>query len=904
MPENHILYLVALIQYIETFHSNSKLQETLMTMLKNGTVFSIEEKIYNYWIKKGYFYSVPNEKPSYTIVIPPPNVTGVLHIGHILNNTLQDILVRRARMLGYNVCWLPGTDHASIATEAKIVLQLFEENKPKYQLGRYYFLERSWEWTYNQEYFILNQLQKLGCSCDWKRISFTLEKKLSHSVKRCFVELYNRGLIYRDYRMVNWDIQAKTTISNEEVIYQEQKVSLYYIQYSIVGIEERSIVITTTRPETIFGDVGVCLHTEDNRYTLLIGKQAIIPIINRIVPIIENKYVDKRFGTGGIKITPAHDINDAILASIQSLDFIDIFNEDGSMNKNGVHFYEKDRFKVRKEIVDELHKKGLLVKIETYYNRIAISDRTHSIIETRRSAQWYLKTKCLAKPALKGVMRGDIRFYPIHFKNIYIHWMKNIQDWNISRQLWWGHRIPVYYYGMCSNKFVVAETKKEAISLIKNKTVNIENLIQDNDVLDTWFSSWIWPISIFDGICLPNNTNILYYYPTKVLITGQDILFFWVARMIMAGYAFLKKKPFENVYFTGIVRDLQGRKMSKSRGNSPDPLELTKKYGSDGVRIGLLLSSQSGNDLFFKEKLCLQGRNFSNKVWNAFTLIHLLKIDNSIETPHYSHLAIEWFQHILSKKRNSIDQCLKKYRISKALNKIYKLIWHDLCSRYLEIIKSPKATAKIISQFVWYKTLLFFEDILKLLHPYMPVITENIWHRIRKRSYNESLIISSWPIKENCYTHESFKYAEKLVNSIRNVRTINGMSLKNPILIYSTIPKKKHTALAIKLANISQLNYISEKPINYQFSFLIEDQEYFLFFYKEEENEERNNRQKDIEYYSVLLSIVRKKLDNNNFIISAPQKVVNIERKKFTDILEKIQLSLKDSRNENDVRLL
>lgn len=875
-----------------------------MPRLKDCTVFSIEEKIYNYWIKKGYFYSVPNENPSYSIVIPPPNVTGILHIGHILNNTLQDILVRRARMQGYNVCWLPGTDHASIATEVKIVAQLYEENKPKYQLGRDYFLERSWEWTYKQESFILNQLQKLGCSCDWKRISFTLDKERSLSVTRCFVELYNRGLIYRDYRMVNWDIQAKTSISNEEVIYQEQKVYLYYIQYSIVGIEEGTVVITTTRPETILGDAGVCLHPEDNRSTLLIGKQAIIPIVNRIVPIIENEYVDKRFGTGALKITPAHDINDALLASLHYLDIIDLFNEDGTINKNGGHYIGIDRFKVRKDIVDELQKKGLLVKIETFYNRVAISERTHSIIETRRSVQWFLKTKCLAKPALKGVMRGDIRFYPIHFKNVYIHWMKKIQDWNISRQLWWGHRIPVYYYGMCIEKYVVAETKKEALLLIRNKTVNLEYLIQDNDVLDTWFSSWIWPISIFDGICLPNNTNILYYYPTKVLITGPDILFFWVARMIMAGYAFLKKKPFDNVYFTGIVRDLQGRKMSKSIGNSPDPIELMKKYGSDGVRMGLLLSTQAGNDLLFKEELCLQGRNFSNKVWNAFILIHLLKRDNTIETPHYSHLAIEWFEHLLSKQINSIDQCLKKYSLSKALNKIYNLIWHDLCSRYLEIIKPTKTTAKRISQFVWDKTLLFFEEILKLLHPYMPYITENIWHRIRNRSDNESLIISRWPIiTDNCYKHESFKDAEKLVNSIRNVRTIHGMSFKNPILIYSTGQKKKHTALTLTLANISQLNYISEKPINYQFSFLIEVQEYFLFFYEEEENEERNNIQKEIEYYSVFLSRVRKKLENKNFIRSAPQNVVNIERKKVTDILEKIQL-LKESRNENYVRLL
>lgn len=858
-------------------------------MIKNGTVFSIEEKIYNFWIKKGYFYSVPNEKPSYTIIIPPPNVTGILHLGHILNNTIQDILVRRARMQGYNVCMVPGTDHASIATEAKIGAQLHEENKPKYQLGRDYFLELSWEWTYKQEYFILNQLQKLVCSCDWKRISFTMDKERSRAVIRCFVELYKRGLIYKDYRMVNWDTQSKTTISNEEVIYQEQKVYLYYIQYSILEIEEGNVVVTTTRPETIFGDAGICINTEDNRYNLLRGKQAIIPIVNRIVPIIENEYVDKIFGTGVIKITPAHDSNDAILASLHNLDFIDIFNENGAINKNGVQYRGKDRFKVRKEIVASLQKKGLLVKIETYYNRIAISERTHSIIENRRSVQWFLKTKLLAKPALLGVMRGDIRFNPIHLKNIYLVWMKNIQDWNISRQLWWGHRIPVYYYGNNLEKFVVAETKKEAFSLIRNKTVNIENMIQDEDVLDTWFSSWIWPISIFDGIYLPNNTNILYYYPTKVLITGPDILFFWVARMIMAGYAFLKKKPFDNVYFTGIVRDFQGRKMSKSVGNSPDPITIMKKYGSDGVRIGLVLQTKSGNDFIYKEENCLHGRNFSNKVWNAFILIHLLKIDNNIETPHYSHISIEWFDHLLSKKINSIDQCFKKYSLSKSLNKINKFIWLDLCSRFIEIIKPLKT--KIISQFLCEKTLLFFEDILKLLHPYMPIITENIWHRIRKRSNNESLIISCWPIiTENSYKNEYFKYAEKLVNTIRNVRTINGMSLKNPILIYSTEPKKKHTALALKLANISQLYYINEKPKNYKFSFLIEAKEYFLFFYEEEENEERKNLQKYIEYLSVFLSIVRKKLNNKTYILSAQQKVVNIERKKFTDILEKIQL--------------
>ncbi|AGC66939.1 valyl-tRNA synthetase [Candidatus Uzinura diaspidicola str. ASNER] len=791
----------------------------------------VEEKIYNYWIKKGYFYSVPNEKPSYTIVIPPPNVTGGLHIGHLLNNTIQDVLVRWSRMKGYNVCWMPGTDHASIATETKVISQLYKENKTKYKLGRDYFLERSWEWAYKQEYIILNQLQKLGCSCDWKRTSFTLDQERERSVTHCFVELYRRGLIYRDYRMVNWDANAKTTISNEEVIYQEQKGSLYYIQYTILGIVEGSIVVTTTRPETILGDTGICIHPTDNRYTLLIGKQVIIPIADRIVPIIDDEYVDKSFGAGALKITPSHDENDAILASIHSLDFIDIFNEDGTINKNGVHYIRKDRFKVRKEIVEELHKKGLLVKIETYSHRVAISERTHSIIETRRSVQWFLKIKDLAKPAISAVMIGDIRFHPKPFKNLYLHWMKNIQDWNISRQLWWGHRIPVYFYGTHLKEYVVAETKKEAIELVRNKTVSVENLIQDEDVLDTWFSSWIWPISVFNGIRIPKNPNIQYYYPTKDLITGPDILFFWVARMIMAGYAFLKKKPFDNVYFTGIVRDSKGRKMSKSLGNSPDPIKLIKKYGSDGVRMGLLLSPQSGNDLSFNEELCLHGRNFTNKLWNAFRFIHLLKIDNTIETPYYSHLAIDWFEHLLSKKRNYIEQNLKSYSIFRALNNIYNLIWHDFCSWFLEIIKP--ITDTVISQFVLSKTLLFFEDILKLLHPYSPYITEKIWHIIRNRSDTESLIICHWPLlRDICYKQiiEDFKSAEKLLISIRNVRKNHGFSLKSYSYLFFDKQKKRFYAVALKLANISHIHFLSEKPIFSQLSFLIESQEYFIFF--------------------------------------------------------------------------
>lgn len=869
----------------------------------------VEEKIYNNWIKKGYFYSVPNEKPSYTIVIPPPNVTGVLHIGHLLNNSIQDVLVRRARMIGYTVCWMPGTDHASIATEAKVVSLLYKENKPIYNLGKDYFLMRSWQWAYNQEDIILNQLQKLGCSCDWKRTSFTLDQAHSRSVTHCFVEMYRLGFIYRDYRMVNWDTNAKTTISNEEVFYQEKKGSLYYIQYPIVGIDEGIIVITTTRPETILGDTGICINPTDNRYTLLIGKEAIVPFLDRIVPIIEDKYVDKSFGAGGIKITPAHDINDAILASIHSLEYIDIIDENGSINENGRHYIRKDRFEVRKEIVEELHKKCLLVKRETFFHKIAISERTGSIIESRRSIQWYLNIKDIANPALDAVRIGDIRFYPKAIKNIYINWMKNIQDWNISRQLSWGHKLPVFFYGTNIKEYVVASSFEEAIELVKNKKVSVENLKHDENVLDTWFSSWIWPLSVFGGLCRPTKTNIQYYYPTKDLITGPDILFFWVARMIMAGYAFLNRKPFDNVFFTGIVRDIKGRKMAKSKGNSPDPIQLIKKYGSDSVRMGILLKAKAGKDLFFNEELCLYGRNFSNKLWNAFRFIHLLIIDKYIETPYYSHLAIEWYEHLLLRKINYIEYNLIKYSISGALNNIYKLIWHDFCSWFLELIKPITSTGQLVSQFVLAKLLLFFEESLKLLHPFIPYISEKIWHIIRKRSNTESIIISHWPfLRDICNKQiiEDFKFAEKLVNSIRNVRKNNALSLKKPIIIYSLESKKKRFfSVALKLANISLIYFLNEKPIFSQLRLLIETQKYFIFFSEDEKKSsfEIINIQTYIEYYYVFLSIVRNKLEKKTYIISAPLKVVNIERKKYTDILNKIKLLIDNnsSRNENDV---
>ena len=796
---------------------------------------NIESKIYNLWFKGNYFYSVPDHRPPYTVVIPPPNVTGILHIGHILNNTLQDVLVRRARMRGYNVCWVPGTDHASIATEAKVVAQLKNKKISKNQLGRKAFLKYSWEWTYKHGGIILDQLKRLGCSCDWNRVCFTMDKTLSFSVIRCFIDLYRRGLIYRGYRMVHWDPEAKTTISDEEVLYKEFEGSLYYIKYPVVGTNE-CLTIATTRPETLFGDTAIAIHSKDSRYSHFKGKQVLIPITNRRIPIIEDDYVDREFGTGCLKVTPAHDMNDEILGQKHKLEFIDIFNDDGTLNQNGLHYQGKDRFETRKEIVKELQEKGILIKIQPLIHKLSISERTGSIVEPRRSMQWFLRTQSMAHQAIEAVKSGAIHFYPKKFENIYYHWMENMRDWNISRQLWWGHRIPVYYFGLNPEDYVVAETREEALLLALQKSdyknLSLGDLKQEDDVFDTWFSSWIWPISVFDGISYPKNEDIQYYYPTKDLVTAPDILFFWVSRMVMAGYAFRGQKPFENVYFTGIVRDSQRRKMSKSLGNSPDPIVLMDKYGTDGVRVGLLLSTQAGNDLLFNEELCIHGRNFANKIWNAFRLIKSWKSDLSAPISDSDQLAIKWFENRFYQSLSQVEKCFEKYKISEALKLIYKLIRDEFCSWYLEIIKPLPGHG--ISEFLYSKTLLFFEDLLKLLHPYMPFISEEIWQKISVRSKNEALIVSSWPEQVN-FDHkiiQDFDHIVSLVKELRALKKHYKLSSKNSLSISINIKdeKLKFNSVVCKLAQLSHLIYTREKPIGYQFSFLIGTREYFVFF--------------------------------------------------------------------------
>ncbi|MCL4139687.1 UNVERIFIED_CONTAM: hypothetical protein GTU68_054001, partial [Idotea baltica] len=677
-------------------------------------------------MKHNYFHSTPNEKEPYTIVIPPPNVTGILHMGHMLNNTIQDVLIRRARLQGKNACWVPGTDHASIATEAKVVAKLKENGIKKNDLSREEFLKHAWDWTDEYGGVILEQLKKLGCSCDWDRTKFTLDDDMSESVIKVFIDLYNKGLIYRGFRMVNWDPEAKTTLSDEEVHYEERQGNLYYLEYSIVDSDEK-VTIATTRPETILGDSAICINPNDQRFTHLRGKQAIVPLCDRIIPIIEDEYVDVEFGTGCLKVTPAHDENDKNLGEKHNLEVIDIFNEDASLNSFGLHYQGKDRFVVRKEIAKELKEKGYLVKTESHLHKVGTSERTKAVIEPRLSDQWFLKMEDLAKPAIKAVLEtGEVKFFPQKFENTYRHWMENVRDWNISRQLWWGQRIPAYYFESREEAFEKAAVQSN------NPNLKIEDLRQDNDVLDTWFSSWLWPMSVFDGIRNPENEDIQYYYPTNDLVTGPDILFFWVARMVVAGYEFKNEKPFENVYFTGLVRDKQRRKMSKSLGNSPDALQLIEDYGADGVRVGLLLSAAAGNDLMFDEALCQQGKQFANKIWNAFRLVKGWEIDATIEQPESSKIAIQWFETNFQQTLLEIEDHFSKYRLSDALMAIYKLIWDDFCSWLLEMVK-PSYGAPIDA--TTYKSIIaIFEDNLKILHPFMPFLTEEIWQFMEDRS--------------------------------------------------------------------------------------------------------------------------------------------------------------------------
>ena len=851
-----------------------------------------EQKWYNYWLENKYFHSEPNEKPAYTVVIPPPNVTGILHMGHMLNNTIQDVLVRRARMKGFNACWVPGTDHASIATEAKVVAKLKSEGINKSDISREEFLKHAWDWTHKYGGTILEQLKKLGCSCDWERTRFTMEPKLSQQVIKSFVDLYNEGLIYRGYRMVNWDPEAKTNISDEEVIFKEQNGKLYYLKYQVEGTKE-FLTVATTRPETIFGDVAICINPNDERYTHLKGKNVIVPIVNRVIPIIEDDYVDIEFGTGTLKITPAHDVNDYEIGQKHNLPMIDILDDDANLNEHGLHYAGKNRFEVRKAIAKELEEKNLLLKAEDYVNKVGTSERTGAVIEPKISQQWFLKMSEIAQPALEVVMNDEIKFYPEKFKNTYKHWMENIRDWNISRQLWWGQQIPAYYYGEGEHDFVVAENIEQALILAKEKAQNphleIADLRQDEDALDTWFSSWLWPMSVFDGLSAPENENINYYYPTADLVTGPDIIFFWVARMIMAGLEWKGQVPFKNVYFTGIVRDKQRRKMSKSLGNSPDPIELMDKYGADGVRVGILLSSAAGNDLLFDEDLMLQGRNFATKIWNAFRLIQgWNKEEKAISLAEQE--TIDWFENQLNKTILEISEQFDKFRISDALHLIYKLIWDDFCAWYLEAIKPNYG--ETISTEVYQKTIAFFEELMKLLHPFMPFLTEELWQNIAERSKEEALVIAQQKKADdfNEETIKNFDFAKELISGVRNYRQSKGISPRESVELFTNATAFINEAVVRKLANVSEVHF-AEKTDKPSFTFLVGATEISIPL---SENldlaEEKKKTEEEIKYLKGFLVSVEKKLSNEKFVANAKPEIVENERKKQKDAQEKIAI--------------
>ncbi len=856
---------------------------------------SVESKWYDYWMKNNYFHSTPDEREPYTIVIPPPNVTGVLHMGHMLNNTIQDVLIRRARLLGKNACWVPGTDHASIATEAKVVAKLKEQGIDKNNLTREEFLKHAWDWTEEYGGVILEQLKKLGCSCDWDRTKFTLDDDMSEAVIKVFVDLYNKGLIYRGYRMVNWDPQARTTLSDEEVEYTEKQGKLYYINYKIKDSDD-VLTIATTRPETLLGDTAICINPKDERHTKLKGKHAIVPINNRVVPIIEDEYVDLEFGTGCLKVTPAHDENDKMLGEKHELEVIDIFNEDATLNSFGLHYEGKDRFIVRKEIVKELEALGAIVKIEDHTNRVGISERTKAIIEPRLSDQWFLKMKHLAKPAIEAVLETeDVKLHPKRFNNTYRHWMENIRDWNISRQLRWGQQIPAYYYGDGKEDFVVAENNEAALELAKEKTSNsnlqTSDLRQDSDALDTWFSSWLWPISVFDGIRNPDNEEINYYYPTNDLVTGPDILFFWVARMIVAGYEFKGKRPFENVYLTGLVRDKQRRKMSKSLGNSPDALKLIDDYGADGVRVGLLLSAAAGNDLMFDEELCNQGKSFANKIWNAFRLVKGWEVAD-IEQPESSRLALDWYKAKFQKAFAEMEYNYSKYRLSDVLMTSYKLIYDDFCGWLLEMIKP--AYGQPIDRTTFDAVVITFEDNLKVLHPFMPFLTEEIWQFMAKRNTDEALIISKYPEQTSSDSKliEDFELVKDAVSGIRTIRKEKNIAFKDTIAL-SVINNENldisYNSVISKMGNISDLQTV-DAAIEGALTFRVKSNEYFIpmdgAINVEEEIEKLTE---ELKYTQGFLKSVQKKLSNERFVNNAPAQVVGSEKKKEADALAKIE---------------
>lgn len=851
----------------------------------------VEDKWYKFWNDNGFFKSTPDNREAYTIVIPPPNVTGILHMGHMLNNTIQDILVRRARMQGKNACWVPGTDHASIATEAKVVNKLAQEGIKKNDLSREEFLTHAWDWTHQHGGIILQQLRKLGASCDWERTAFTMDNQRSESVIKVFCDLYNKGLIYRGVRMVNWDPQALTALSDEEVIYKEQQGKLYYLRYQVVG-EDKYAIVATTRPETIMGDTAMCINPKDPKNQWLRGKKVIVPLVNREIPVIEDEYVDIEFGTGCLKVTPAHDINDYMLGEKYNLPSIDIFNDNGTLNENSALYIGMDRFDAREQIEKDLKSNGLLEKVEQYTNKVGFSERTNIPIEPKLSTQWFLKMEDLAKPALEAVMNDKIKFHPAKYKNTYKHWMENVKDWCISRQLWWGHQIPAYF--LPEGGFVVAQNIEEALELAKIKTNNpnltIDDLRQDEDCLDTWFSSWLWPISLFDGINNPDNQEIKYYYPTVDLVTAPDIIFFWVARMIIAGYEYRKELPFRNVYFTGIVRDNLGRKMSKQLGNSPDPLELIEKFGADGVRMGILLCAPAGNDILFDEALCEQGRNFNNKIWNAFRLVKSWQVAD-IEQPEYAKKSVEWFAHRINKAQHILDDLFSKYRLSEALMNVYKLFWEDFSAWYLEMVKP--AYGQAIDNKTYQSTLEFFNQLLQLLHPFIPFITEELWQNMQPREDGESIMMSLLPqindIDENILNN--FETAKEIVSGIRNARIQKNIPNKTNLDVYIKGNHNEYFDCIIsKITNLKSLQKYSEELAENTINFLVGTTEFIIPIGNLiDVDEEIKKIEADIKYYEGFLLGVNKKLSNEKFVNNAKPEIVALERKKQADAEAKLQ---------------
>ena len=864
----------------------------------------VEGKWYQYWLDNGFFKSKPDGREPYTIVIPPPNVTGVLHMGHMLNNTIQDILIRRARMQGKNACWVPGTDHASIATEAKVVNRLAQQGIKKTDLTREDFLKHAWEWKEEHGGIILKQLRKLGASCDWDRTAFTMDELRSESVIKVFVDLYNKGLIYRGVRMVNWDPKALTALSDEEVIYKEEHSKLYYLRYKVEGDPEgRYAIVATTRPETIMGDTAMCINPNDPKNTWLKGKKVIVPLVNRVIPVIEDDYVDIEFGTGCLKVTPAHDVNDYMLGEKYNLPSIYIFNDNGTISEAGGLYVGMDRFDVRKQIEKDLEAAGLMEKVEAYENKVGFSERTNVPIEPKLSMQWFLKMEHLAQIALEPVMKDDIKFYPPKFKNTYRHWMENIKDWCISRQLWWGHRIPAYF--LPEGGFVVAETAEEALKLAQEKTGNkdlkVSDLRQDDDCLDTWFSSWLWPISLFDGINHPeNNEELKYYYPTADLVTGPDIIFFWVARMIMAGYEYMGDMPFKNVYFTGIVRDKIGRKMSKSLGNSPDPLDLIDQYGADGVRMGMMLAAPAGNDILFDDALCEQGRNFNNKIWNAFRLVKGWQVAD-IEQPAYAEMAVKWFESLLVKVSAEISDLFSKYRLSEALMLVYKLFWDEFSSWYLEMVKP--AYGQPIDRKTYEATLHFFDVLLRQLHPFMPFITEELWQHIYDRKEGESIMTAQIEKYDDCDLAAAtelcnvFEQLKEVISGIRNIRLQKNIAQKEVLEMFvlgEDTSLMAYAEIIKKMGNLSNVTVVTSKPEGAA-SFMVRTTEYFIPLGNLiDVEEELKKLEADLKYQEGFLQSVLKKLSNEKFVSKAPANVIEMERKKQSDAETKIA-ALKES---------